>query len=151
MTKNLRLLWALLVMAALTAGYLAAKKAGTPSLDASPVKSAPDAADSIGKIEVIAPPEISKPVIFKIDTATLKSSGNGTYPLRQNDAATFLILLPCDGKLTIHGYNKDWPLTANQESILALTAERTGRFPMHVHCKDKSHIEIGTLEVVPKP
>jgi hypothetical protein len=149
--KNLRWLWVFLAMAALSAGYLVAKKVAQRSPVAPQIKFVLDATDSICRTEVTAPFEINRSASFKIDKDNLKFSRTDTYSLSQSDFATFTIVSPCDGNLTIHGYNKDWPLIANQESTLMLTAKHTGRFPMHVHCsQDVNHIVIGTLEVVPQ-
>jgi hypothetical protein len=71
------------------------------------------------------------------------------YRFQKNDVVNFLISIPYDGMLAIHGYTSDNPIAANQELRLPLTLQHTGRFPMHVHGKDGQHIEVAVLEIMP--
>lgn len=147
MMKYLRWLLVPLVCAGLIGGYLMAKKAGTTTINPPQLSSAA----IVNAPEMIAPQIQIKPLSYKIDSAQLKSSGSGVYRFVQGEVAVLIIASPCDGKLSIHGYNNDWPLIANQELNVTLIAKQSGRFAMHVHCKDKRHIEVGTFEVAPKP
>lgn len=97
--------------------------------------------------KVAAAPDAGNPIriVIKPDS----NAAPGVYRFHKNDAANFLISVPYDGMLAIHGYTSDNPIVANQELSLALTLQHTGRFPMHVHSKDGQHIEVAVLEILP--
>lgn len=73
-----------------------------------------------------------------------------TFHAIQGDHVTLFVIALNDGVLSIHGYNKELRLSANQKASLEFVADHAGRYPVHVHGKDGSHTELATLNVDPR-
>jgi hypothetical protein len=87
--------------------------------------------------------------LIRIDMKPDSKTAPAVYRFQKNDTVNFVISVPFDGMLAIHGYTSDNPIVANHELKLPLNLKHTGRFPMHVHSKDGQHIEVAILEIMP--
>lgn len=92
--------------------------------------------DLAGPVRIVMQPDSNEPP--------------AVYRFHKDDDVVFLISVPFDGMLAIHGYPIDRSIKANQELRLPVKLEHTGRFPMHVHDKDGQHIEVAVIEILPK-
>ena len=54
------------------------------------------------------------------------------------------------GLLMLHGYSDGVPVAKDGEAKIRFTATHTGRFPLHMHAAAGSHLELATLEVLPR-
>jgi hypothetical protein len=68
----------------------------------------------------------------------------------QGDPITLIITTDHAGTLHIHGYEKEIVLAPDQETTLAFTAERAGRYGVDFHGADRTHAELAALEVQPR-
>jgi hypothetical protein len=68
----------------------------------------------------------------------------------QGDPITLIITTDHAGTLHIHGYEKEIVLAPDQETTLAFTAERAGRYGVDFHGADRTHAELAALEVHPR-
>jgi FtsP/CotA-like multicopper oxidase with cupredoxin domain len=75
-------------------------------------------------------------------------SGNPVIQVRQGDEVTLRITSDKADELHMHGYDRHAHIAAGGTATLKIKADRTGRFPFELH---KSHLELGTLEVYPRP
>jgi FtsP/CotA-like multicopper oxidase with cupredoxin domain len=75
-------------------------------------------------------------------------SGDPVIQVRQGDEVTLHITSDKADELHMHGYDRHAHIAAGGTATLKIRAERTGRFPFELH---QSHLELGTLEVYPRP
>jgi FtsP/CotA-like multicopper oxidase with cupredoxin domain len=75
-------------------------------------------------------------------------SGDPVIKLRQGDSLTLRITSDKADEVHLHGYDRHAHIKAGGTATLAIQADRTGRFPFELH---KSHLELGTIEVYPRP
>lgn len=75
-------------------------------------------------------------------------SGDPVVKVRQGDEVTLRITSDKADEVHLHGYERHAHITAGSTVTLKIKADRTGRFPFELH---KSHLELGTLEVYPRP
>jgi hypothetical protein len=88
--------------------------------------------------------------IFRIVIHPTDNAAPNVYQLQKNDVATFSVTVPYDGMLAVHGYTDNILIKANRELTFQLDAKYIGRFPIHVHNKEGQHIEVATLEILPR-
>lgn len=94
-------------------------------------------------------PEAPRPSAFEFVVKDGKvASGEPVIKARQGDEITLVITSDKADELHLHGYDRHARLQPNAPARVTLKADRTGRFPIELH---KSHIELGTIEVYPKP
>ena len=94
-------------------------------------------------------PEAPRPSAFEFVVKDGKvASGEPVIKARQGDEITLVITSDKADELHLHGYDRHAHLQPNAPARVTLKADRTGRFPIELH---KSHIELGTIEVYPKP
>jgi hypothetical protein len=94
-------------------------------------------------------PEAPRPSAFEFVVKDGKvASGEPVIKARQGDEITLVITSDKADELHLHGYDRHAHLQPNAAARVTLKADRTGRFPIELH---KSHIELGTIEVYPKP
>jgi FtsP/CotA-like multicopper oxidase with cupredoxin domain len=75
-------------------------------------------------------------------------SGEPVIKVREGDEVTLRITSDKADEVHMHGYDRHAHIKANGTATITLKADRTGRFPFELH---KSHLELGTLEVYPRP
>jgi hypothetical protein len=75
-------------------------------------------------------------------------SGDPLVKVRQGDSVTLRVTSDKADELHLHGYDRHAHIKAGATAVVTLKADRTGRFPFELH---KSHVELGTLEVYPRP
>jgi hypothetical protein len=118
----------------------------------SPVVAAPTRAPLISEPRVAATlvqPSSSGPFHIAI---TKEKPGVETRPLLavQGDSVTIVLTTDQAGTVEVHGYGMSVAVKPESESTLAFRAERTGRFPIHLHVKDGRHLDVTALEVRPQ-
>jgi hypothetical protein len=150
-----RVLAAALVGAGLVAGLgIAAVWASGPetSVDAAryaqfctPVPAAAVATDadaSDHRIDVLIPRSITAPDLDGDAHATRIARG---------DVVEFRIIAPIEGAASVHGLSDLVLMKAGERATLRFRAIYSGRFPLHFHGADGSHIGVWALNVSPKP
>lgn len=127
---NLRsLLLAIVTIAVLVGGYLLFQPASEPKASVA-----------------------SGPRVFALAVAA-RAAGTREVPLfraEEGDTVKFEITSTTEGVLSIHGYEKETSLSVRAPVHLEFAAVHGGRFPMHVHASDGSHLEVGVLQVEPR-
>lgn len=74
-------------------------------------------------------------------------SGPATIQVQEGDEVELQITSDHADELHMHGYDLHLSLKANEPALLKFKAEHSGRFDYELH---HAHLELGTLEVVPK-
>ena len=105
--------------------------------------------DTLPKAGTAVSVAIPSPKAFTVNIDPVKGGSLNVYRLRKGERAMFAVTSSIDGKLAVHGYTADLPVKAHNELKFDLTAIHTGRFPMHIHGRDGSHLKVGVLEVLP--
>lgn len=75
-------------------------------------------------------------------------AGPDTLKVTAGDQVTINITSDEDGEFHLHGYDISVDLEASKAAQLKFNADKTGRFPFEL---EKSKVELGALEVNPKP
>jgi hypothetical protein len=93
------------------------------------------------------------PATHKSFTLVLKSkalaSGPSLITVNQDDTVTLNVKSDQEGRLMVHGYEKEIAVTAGDEARLTFVADKSGRYFLHLHEGDE-HIEISQIEVLPR-
>jgi hypothetical protein len=105
----------------------------------------PSAAPPTAAPAAVAPARVDAEYVVKDGKVV---SGEPVIKARQGDEVTIVITSDKADELHLHGYDRHAHLQPNAPARVMLKADRTGRFPIELH---KSHIELGTIEVYPKP
>ena len=74
-------------------------------------------------------------------------SGPAAIQVREGENITLKLISDQPDELHLHGYDLHLSLRANVPAALAFQAVHSGRFDYELH---HAHIELGTLEVLPK-
>lgn len=143
LSKSLRI-GASAIAILLAVGYVGLQSNGRQPASA-PQQPRPQTAMPLPKSAAASDTGTTIRIVVKPDS----NAAPGVYRFHKNDNVKFLISVPYDGMLAIHGYTNDNPIMANQQFELTLTLQHTGRFPIHVHGKDGQHIEVAVLEILP--
>jgi hypothetical protein len=69
--------------------------------------------------------------------------------VHQRDVVRVSVASPRDGAVTVHGLSDLQPISADGHVTFEFRAIYSGRFPVHFHGMDGSHIEIAAFEVMP--
>jgi hypothetical protein len=69
--------------------------------------------------------------------------------VHQHDVVRVSVASPRDGAVTVHGLSDLHPISADGHVTFEFRAIYSGRFPVHFHGMDGSHIEIAAFEVMP--
>jgi len=72
-----------------------------------------------------------------------------TATAHQGEVVRVSVRSPRDGAVTVHGLSELHPLAAGEHLTFEFRAIYSGRFPVHFHGMDGSHIEIAAFEVMP--
>lgn len=72
------------------------------------------------------------------------------YRMLKGEKATFSTVSAVDGKLAIHGITRDMAIRKDQTMQFDLQTDHAGRFPMHIHGQDGSHLEVAVIEISPQ-
>jgi hypothetical protein len=92
--------------------------------------------------------ELPKPKRFELVVSKARLvSGPATIQVHEGDELELQITSDRADELHLHGYDLHLSLTANEPALLKLKAEHSGRFDYELH---HAHLELGTLEVLPK-
>ncbi|MES2491217.1 MAG: hypothetical protein V4607_15625 [Pseudomonadota bacterium] len=104
-----------------------------------------------GPVTVIAAPavpELPKPKLFEIVVSKgQRVSGPASIQVQEGDDVELQITSDHADDLHMHGYDLHLKLQAGVPAKLAFKAEHSGRFDYELH---HAHLELGTLEVMPK-
>jgi hypothetical protein len=76
---------------------------------------------------------------------------SATRPIAKGDVVEFRVASDRPGTLAVHGLTDLKPVVVGGVATVAFRAIYTGRFPLHFHGTDGSHIEIAALDVMPAP
>lgn len=144
----------------LVAGYFAARNQGAPhahlpdgTLAAQQAPAPVSATTAMSQSAVPAAAQTSAASghkAFEVRIPADPNAGIPVYRLHNGDKVSFSAASAIDGKLAIHGITQDIPVRENQTMQFEVQAEHTGRFPMHVHGRDGSHLEVGVVEILPQ-
>jgi len=138
---------------ALIVGYIVIQnRYAPPDIPVKPLEQTANVAksDTSPKVGTAISAEISDSKVFTVEVDPGKGSSLKVYRLRMGEHATFAVNSSIDGKLEVHGYTANLQVKAHNELNFDLIGLHTGRFPLHIHGKDGSHLEAGILEVMPK-
>jgi hypothetical protein len=108
--------------------YVFLKPAPTPSADTR-------AQPHVYRLSVDYAPQGTEPPLIKAN---------------QGDVLTLVVAAHRPGTLAIHGYEQEIALKPGGEVTLTFTADRVGRYPVHLHGADGSHTPVAALEVQPR-
>lgn len=123
----------------------------TSSRQQTPASESPSTnALSVAMSEPITASPVTAPKIFMIRIPADPKVDIPIYRLHRGEEANFSAVSTVDGKLAIHGITPDMPVRKNQAMQFEIQAQHTGRFPMHVHGGDGSHLEVGVVEILPQ-
>jgi hypothetical protein len=93
----------------------------------------------------------TQPHVYRL---SVDDAPQGTEPplikANQGDVLTLVFAAHRPGTLAIHGYEQEIALKPGGEVTLKLTADRAGRYPVHLHGADGSHTPVAALEVQPR-
>lgn len=70
-------------------------------------------------------------------------------PARQGDVVRVAVASPREGGVAVHGLLDVRPVHAGQKISVEFRAIYSGRFPVHFHGDDGSHVPIAAVEVLP--
>lgn len=73
-----------------------------------------------------------------------------TISVREGDRVTLRVLSAEPGELMIHGMNRSAKLIPGREASLRFSADRSGRYFLHIHDSNDSHKEVAVIEVAPR-
>jgi len=71
--------------------------------------------------------------------------------IARGDVVEFRIVAPIEGAASVHGLSDLVLMKAGERATLRFRAIYSGRFPLHFHGADGSHIGVWALNVSPKP
>ena len=97
-----------------------------------------------GSLELPAPPAMT--VDWTVRGGKL-TAGPARVVLKAGDDVVLNVLSDRDDELHLHGYDLSMDLKAGQSARLSFRAEHSGRFEAELH---RSHLQLGTLEVLPR-
>ena len=98
--------------------------------------------------DVPTPPPVSTKKTFELVIQNKKLvSGPETIQVNEGDDVVVKITSDIDEELHLHGYDISTELVKGEPATLSFKANLTGRF---VYELEKSSVEIGVLEVLPK-
>ena len=103
---------------------------------------APDADPSDHRIDVLVPRDIVAPDLDGAAHATRIARG---------EVVEFRITAPIEGAASVHGLSDLVLMKAGERATLRFRAIYSGRFPLHFHGADGSHIGVWALDVAPTP
>ena len=72
-----------------------------------------------------------------------------SHPVTQGDVVEFEVTSGRPGTIAVHGFTDLQPVVVGGVATIAFRTIYSGRFPLHFHGTDGSHIEIAALEVMP--
>lgn len=71
-------------------------------------------------------------------------------PAAQGDVVRVTVASPREGAVAVHGLLDVRPMAARQQVTVEFRAIYSGRFPVHFHGADGSHLQIAAIEVAPR-
>jgi hypothetical protein len=88
---------------------------------------------------------------FRLAISTRTPTSESTvYTARQGDRVTLVVTTDRPGSINLHGYEQEIALTPGDAVTMSFIAQHAGRYPLHLHGSDGSHLEVGALEVLPR-
>jgi hypothetical protein len=75
--------------------------------------------------------------------------GPAVMSVNQDDKVELHVKSDRATRVMVHGYEKELVVAESGEADLTFVADRSGRFPLHMHEND-NHIELAVLEVQPR-
>lgn len=120
---------------------------------AAPVAAAaPEAAAAAAAAPVVATTPAAAAVRQRVFELVVKDgkliSGPEVLTAREGDQILIRVTSDRNDRLHLHGYDFEMQVKANETTDLAFKATRSGRFEYELH---KAHVDLGALEVQPKP
>lgn len=70
--------------------------------------------------------------------------------VRKGDTVRINVASATPGMLMIHGFPDMPDVSPGHPAVFNLTADKTGRFSLHLHSEDGIQIEIATIEIRPR-
>ena len=111
---------------------------------------APSEADSLQTAEVAATDrrdrhfDVAVPQSNPLNAAALHEE-----TVRQGEVIEFSVTSTRPGAVVVHGLLEPHSVVLNGQVVVAFRAIYTGRFPLHFHGDDGSHVELIALNVMP--
>ena len=91
-------------------------------------------------------------VLVPRDIAAADSDGDAhETPIARGDVVEFRVTAPIEGAASVHGLSDLVLMKAGERATLRFRAIYSGRFPLHFHGVDGSHIGVWALNVLPNP
>jgi hypothetical protein len=130
-------MWVAIVGVLLTWGYWLAK----------PISQAQPSTQVQGQGVILSAPLKQ----FSVEVgATDAKSAQPVFRVTENDEVAIRVTSDQAGTLTLHGYTDGVAVTKKGVATVRIKATHTGRFPLHLHGEGGSHLEIATIEILPK-